>query len=141
MSFARWKPYARQKVREEDDLLLKYWEEVGGLIFTEVYVLTRRIDGIRFLTSSERDIVSYSPADFLKATFKESSFEIIEVKLNLTRGVIGQVIVGAILLEMSEYKIPIEKIRKVVVCQHKNTFLEEACKKLGIVVWTPNLGR
>lgn len=137
MNFTRWKPYVRHKIRGEDELLIKYWKKVGGLIFTEVYVLTRRIDGIRLLTSSERDIVSYSPAEFLKARFSESSFEIIEVKRSLTRGSIGQVIVGSVLLEMSEYKIPEENIRKVVVCRNKNIFLEEACKKLGVDVWIP----
>lgn len=138
MTFARWKPHSRQNIRGEDALLLQYWEEVGGLLFTEVSVLTRRIDGIRCLTSPENDIVSFSPAEFLKATFSESSYEIIEVKPTLTRGVIGQVIVGATLLEMSEYKIPAANIKKVVVCGRKNIFLEEACQKLGVTVWSPD---
>jgi hypothetical protein len=137
MNLIRWKPHIRQRIRYEDELLLKYWEEVGGLIFTEVHILTRRIDGIRFLTSSERDIVSFTPVEFLKATFNESLYEIIEVKSILNRGVIGQVIVGAVLLEMSEYKILAEKVRKVVVCGQKNIFLEEVCKKLGVIVWSP----
>jgi hypothetical protein len=138
MNFLRWKPYINLKIKREHDLLLKYWEEVGGLIFTEVSVLTRRIDGIRFNPSSQQDIVSFSRSEFLKASFahEDSMVDIIEVKYSLNRGVVGQVIVGAILLE-KEYGIALERLRKVVVCRNKNPFLAEACEKLDIKIWTP----
>jgi hypothetical protein len=57
--------------------------------------------------------------------------EVIEVKRSLDRPVLGQVIVGADLLEM-EY-VPAE-VDQVVVCEVGDPVLEAVCERHGIVV-------
>jgi hypothetical protein len=73
MMLQKWK--AEDKRGYEDQLLLEYWQEVGGLIFTEVTVgkggackwpkgaKPRRIDAIRILPTTHtypgNDIVTF----------------------------------------------------------------------------------
>ena len=60
--------------------------------------------------------------------------EVVEVKRVLDRVVLGQVIIGADLLEM-EYA-PI-KINQVVVCEEGDPALQMVCDRRGIKVWMP----
>lgn len=83
------------------------------------------------------DIVTFdkrtNAQDFEKVVAR-TKVEVVEVKYSLDRVVLGQVIIGADLLEM-EY-MP-AKINQVVVCKVGDPVLEVVCKKRGIKVWTP----
>ena len=151
MSLANWKPPSKRTY--EDELLLKYWQKANGVIFTEVLVgrggrrqwpdsaKPRRIDGIRIVSSAYKkipsDIVTFDKranAQEFEQIITGAKVEVIEVKYSLDRVVLGQVIVGADLLEM-EYA-PV-KINQVVVCEVGDPVLEIVCKKRGIKIWTP----
>jgi hypothetical protein len=60
--------------------------------------------------------------------------EVLEVKRSLDRYVLGQVIIGADLLEM-EYAP--SKIDQVVICSLDDLVLKLVCDKRGIRVWMP----
>ena|ERR671911_1881101 len=155
-----WKDPERRT--NEDRLLLKYWREVGGVIFTEVPIVRhgprewplgavrygprlwppgakgRRIDGVRIVAPPPglRDsIYSYvrGASGHLIASFiAGAQVEVIEVKQDLNRPVIGQVIAGADLLEM-EYAPA--QIDPVVVCAVGDAALEAVCERRGIAVF------
>ena len=130
MSLANWKSPSRRTY--EDGLLLEYWQALGGLIFAEVPVgrdgpkqwpegaKPRRIDGVRIVPpdseKTQSDIVAFSRGRDAKR-FEElatgAEVEVLEVKRSLDRYVLGQVIIGADLLEM-EYAP--SKIDQVVIC-------------------------
>jgi hypothetical protein len=151
MPLANWKPPSKRTY--EDELLLKYWRKVGGVIFTEVLVgrgglrqwpdgaKPRRIDGVRIVSASHTkvpsDIVTFdkwaNAQDFEKVVAGAKA-EVVEIKYSLDRVVLGQVIIGADLLEM-EYAPA--KINQVVVCEVGDPVLEMVCKKRGIKVWMP----
>ena len=143
-----WKDPERRT--NEDRLLLKYWREVRGVIFTEVPIgrggprewgpgaKARRIDGVR-LVSHPR----LSPSDgiyavagqwnrrFTASLIAGARVEVIEVKQDLNRPVLGQVIAGADLLEM-EYAPA--QVDPVVVCAVGDPALEAVCERHGIAV-------
>jgi hypothetical protein len=66
MTLQNWKPPSKRTY--EDGLLLRYWQRVGGIIFTEVLVgrgglqqwpegaKPRRIDGVRIVSSASESM-------------------------------------------------------------------------------------
>ena len=151
MSLANWKSPSKRTY--EDRLLLEYWRAYGGLVFTEVPVgrdgpkdwpegtKPRRIDGVRIaLPDSENassDIFAFSKGRDSKR-FEQivavADIEVLEVKRALDRVVLGQVIIGADLLEI-EYAPT--KINQVVICEVGDPALETVCDRRGIKVWMP----
>lgn len=136
----------------EDGLLLKYWETVGGVIFPEVLVgkggtkqwppgaKPRRIDGVRIVSPTPgmwpAGITTFrrrSNASEFERLVSGGEVEVIEVKSSLDRVVLGQVIIGADLLEM-EYAP--RTVNQVVVCEGTDPVLEVVCDRRGITVWT-----
>jgi len=137
--------------KNEDAYLDQYWNEVGGLIITEVpagrYIKDgpwprgskiRRMDGVRVLRSNVPDlknaIVPYKPGnrEHFKSVFKDAEVEIIEIKRKLNRVVIGQVIVGATMMSIEYDANPLVK---TIVCKIGDPALEIICKQMGIRVW------
>jgi hypothetical protein len=145
----------------EDRLLLKYWREAGGVIFTEVPIVRhgprewplgaywygpplwtpgakgRRIDGVRLVAPPfglRNSIYSFvrSGGPMLASFIAGARVEVIEVKQDLNRPVIGQVIAGADLLEM-EYAPA--QVDPVVVCAVGDAALEAVCERRGIAVF------
>ena len=143
-----WK--APEKRSHEARLLLKYWREVGGVLFTEVPIgrdgprqwppgaKPRRIDGVRIVAPTPAlpdGIYTFSRRENRRTVedlIAGARVEVIEVKRSLDRPVIGQVIAGADLLEM-EYS-PAE-VDQVVVCEVGDPVLEAVCERRGIVVF------
>jgi hypothetical protein len=151
MSLATWKSPSKRTY--EDHLLLEYWRAFGGLVFTEVPVgrdgpkdwpegaKPRRIDGVRIASSESKkvpsDIVAFSKrrdAQRLEQTIAGVEAEVLEIKRALDRVVLGQVIIGADLLEI-EYAPT--KIDQVVICEVGDPALEVVCDRRGIKVWMP----
>jgi hypothetical protein len=138
MSLANWKSPSKRTY--EDGLFLEYWQALGGLIFAEVPV-GRDGHGVRIVPpESEKtpsDIVAFSRGRDAKR-FEElatgAEVEVLEVKRSLDRYVLGQVIIGADLLEM-EYAP--SKIDQVVICNQDDPVLKRVCDKRGIRVWMP----
>jgi hypothetical protein len=149
MTLKYWKPPSKRTY--EDGLLLRYWQRVGGIIFTEVLVgrgglqqwpegaKPRRIDGVRIVSSASEsmppDIVTFDKRGYahkLKQIVTGAKVEVVEVKRSLDRVVLGQVIIGADLFEM-EYA-PTE-VNQVVVCEVGDPVLEAVCRKRGIEAW------
>ena len=102
----------------EDRLLKKYLNKKGGTIYTEVRIgqggikkypegsTPRRIDAVR-LSGVKKQLIHFTKRkipDFEKAVSKRK-IEVIEIKRRLNRLVIGQVIVGAKLMEMEYTQI------------------------------------
>jgi hypothetical protein len=151
MSLANWKSPSKRTY--EDRLLLEYWRSFGGLVFAEVPVgrdgpkdwpegaKPRRIDGVRIASPDPQkvlsDIVAFSKRRDAKR-FEQSAagaeVEALEVKRALDRVVLGQVIIGADLLEI-EYAPT--KIDQVVICEVGDPALEAVCDRRGIKVWMP----
>jgi hypothetical protein len=145
-----WKPVGKRTY--EDELLLRYWETVGGAIFSEVLVgkggtkqwpagaKPRRIDGVRIASRSPEmrppgiTVFRRSNAREFERIVTGADVEVIEVKRSLDRVVLGQVIIGADLLEM-EYEPHYST--QVVVCKDTDPVLEAVCERRGIRVWTP----
>ncbi len=143
-----WKAPAMRS--QEDQLLLKYWRKVGGVLFTEVPIgrdgprqwppgaKPRRIDGVRIVApkpSLPDGMYTYSRRENRRTVedlIYGARVEVIEVKRSLDRPVLGQVIAGADLLEM-EYA-PAE-VDQVVVCEVGDPVLEAVCERRGIVVF------
>ncbi len=127
----------------DDDLLRKYRREVGGDIYTQVTVgehsresKHRYLDGVRVIppeASSGR--LTKSPGrEAFKELVKNKTVEAIEADWGLNRWVIGQAIVGKVMLEI-EYGV--HATVPVVVCEEGDKSLEQACERLGVKVWTP----
>lgn len=151
MSLDDWKPPSRRTY--EDRLLLEYWRAFGGLVFTEVPVgrdgpkdwpegaKPRRIDGVRIVSPKSEeapsDIVAFSKgrdAKRFERVVAGAEVEVLEVKRALDRVVLGQVIIGADLLEI-EYAST--KVDQVVICEAGDPALEMVCERRGIKVWMP----
>lgn len=150
MALERWKPEAHWT--REDKLLHEYWldPDIGGILFTEVQVggqhlggcwpagsKPRRIDAVRVLLphgfDSSPDIIAFgraSPGEFERAV-TGADFEIIEVKQNLDRLVIGQVLVAQ---DMLERQYGMRPTRLTIVCAGTDPGLEWVCEKRGIKV-------
>lgn len=99
----------------------------------------RRIDGVRIASpESEKassEIVAFSKrrdAKRLERVIAGAEVEVLEVKRALDRVVLGQVIIGADLLEI-EYAPT--KIDQVVICEMGDPALETVCDRRGIKVW------
>jgi len=153
MSLSNWKPASKRT--NEDNMLLKYWKKVGGIIFTEVFVgkggiqkwtgdaKPRRIDGIHIISPHKIDGLSDDIITFKKkSNFQEfqelllsGQVKVIEVKRSLNRVVLGQVIIGADLIEM-EYNL--SNVGQVVIYEIGDPVLEAVCKRRNIEVWTPS---
>lgn len=116
----------------EDRLLRSYWQKVGGIIFTQVPVRDRRLDGVRIPASTAGEIRKFHRIKF-NDLVANAEVQVIEIKRILNRSVIGQAIVGKALLEI-EYTGA--KATAIVVCRDGNTSLQEACSRLGVKVWT-----
>ena len=87
--------------------------------------------------ASTSDIVIFNkanPGEFQEVVIG-NYVEVIEIKKSLGRNVIGQVIIGADLLEMA-YEPNI--IEQVVVCEVGDPLLELICKNRGINIWKPS---
>jgi len=133
-------------------MLLKYWEKVGGIIFTEVFVgkggiqkwtgnaKPRRIDGVQIISSLKinglsDDIITFNKKSNIQE-FQEillsGQVKVIEVKHALNRVVLGQVIIGADLIEM-EYNL--SNVGQVAICEVGDPVLEAVCKRRKIEVW------
>jgi hypothetical protein len=143
-----WKDPDRRT--NEDQLLLKYWREVGGLIITEVPIgrdgprewppgaKARRIDGVRLVAPPRGPsdgiyvFARHTNRRWIELFIAGARVEVIEVKQDLNRPVIGQVIAGADLLEM-EYAPA--QVDPVLVCAVGDPALEAVCERRGIAVF------
>jgi hypothetical protein len=137
-----WKP--RQNTELSNKLLKSYCGTKGGITFAEAklpddpYPNPREIDGVRF-PARVRKLKTWFPDDpaFQKqlssARGNHCAVEVIEVAIPLTRGAIGQVVVGAWILEEQGVNV-----RMVLVCQGSPTRFRELLKKHRIEVWSPS---
>ena len=102
--------------RQENKLLEESCRAFGGRTFAEVpvgrgiYPSARRIDAVRFPSRARRELASYNPERFENqlsyAQQDGLELEVIEVTRWMEqRGVFGQVIVGAWLLEKEYGKV------------------------------------
>lgn len=138
----------------EDKYLFAYWQAVGGRIYAEVPVgrsgtgrpwpegsKIRRIDGVRVVGPKEVDASSELKTfdgdceDEFRAVIASARVEVIEVKPNLNRPVIGQAIAGAKMLEM-EYGVV--SALKTIVYHRGDPALELVCSRLGIKIHQAN---
>ena len=129
-------------------LLQQYHEAVHGVIFTEVSVgeyslgrvpsKLRFIDGVRIVHTrdSSGKLRKFSEQEF-RGKAEGKTVEAIEVDDDLNRWVIGQAIVGKVMLEI-EYGV--YAAIPVVVCRVWDKSLEQACLRLGVTAWTPGDG-
>lgn len=138
-------PYHWTPDTPENRLLTGYWNDVGGVIVTEVHIGetgpsnwpsgagSRRLDGLRF-RSEYRDEIN-TPTAFSQAQLQEivrgRHVEVIEFKQNLNRPVIGQAIAGR---DMFERDYDPRTIEPVVVCGSGDPALEWVCRRNGIRV-------
>jgi hypothetical protein len=133
--------------KKQDRLLKDYKNAVHGVIFTQVSVGEhshgrvhsehRFIDGVRLVHSRDSTGKLKKFAENWREFGKQvegKTVEAIEVDECLNRWVIGQAIVGKVMLEI-KYKV--SAAIPVVVCKERDTSLEQACTRLGVAVWTP----
>ncbi len=150
VDISKWSRRKKANERDtEESLLFRYCREFGGVIFTEVPFgdkvkpkEARRVDAVRFLRHQDRpapEIVGYDRKKFDDrlsiATRKGERMEVIEVKRELNRSVIGQVIVAKYLLEKEKERVRPEM---VVICGEEVKLLKKFCDNYGIRVWNPN---
>lgn len=132
----------------ENELIYSYWLVNKSLIFLEVPIggtggrgdwpkgsKIRRIDAIRLpgvsiveegiLTSSK-----YSSEEFYTLT-KDKDIELIEVKRNLNRLVLGQVVAGTDML-LRQYQP--RSVTPIILCVKGDPAMEWVCDKRGITV-------
>ena len=121
----------------EDKLLQKYWEQNPGTLFKEVALSNseersraRRLDAI-ILPTRKKEV--YARKDIseseLKKFIENSEVEMVEVKKELNRTVIGQILVGGYLL--NKYYKP-KRITPVIICSKNHSDLEEFCNRNNI---------
>ena len=136
--------------RKQDRLLQQYQKAVHGVIFTEVSVgehsvgrvrgKHRFIDGVRLVhtrnSAGKLKKFGENQQEF-RSQAKNKTVEAIEVDEDLNRWVIGQAIVGKVMLEI---KYGVYAAIPVVVCRYWDKSLEQACTRLGVTVWTPRDG-
>ena len=134
--------------KRQDRLLQQYHKALQGVIFTEVAVgeysrgrvpsKLRFIDGVRVVHTrdSSGKLRKFREQEFRRKA-KGKTVEAIEVDEDLNRWVIGQAIVGKVMLEI-EYEV--YAAIPVVVCRVWDKSLERACMRLGVTVWTPRDG-
>lgn len=131
-------------MKEHDDLLLEYCRNYGGTTFANVklegdpYPNPRQIDGVRFPPAPHR-LISWTrrhPEEFQErlshAGRHRFSVEVIEVTTGeMDRGTVGQVVVGAWLLE--QHKV---KAKKVLVCTKASAELKALLLEHDIHLWS-----
>jgi hypothetical protein len=125
----------------ENDLLKLYCTHHPGFTFTEVSIgdkklfrknsKNRRIDMVRIHNDHNRVILKYSHEKelFAKLLNENYEIEIIEIKTNLNRLVIGQIIVGEY---MFKKKYDVDEIIKTILYHKGDEALETFCKENGI---------
>ena len=129
----------------EDQLLVSYWENVGGAIIAEVPTASegssnwpdsaksRRIDGIRFKCKGRDEI--YPPSAYtteqIKKIVKGRHVEVIEAKQSLNRNVIGYAVAGRDLF-LRDYNPA--SVEPVAVCGSDDPALSWVCRRNGIRV-------
>ena len=128
----------------DDNLLRKYCLKVGGVMYTQVTVGERSrhsshryLDGVRVIppkASSGRLTKFRDNQETFRGEVEGKTVEAIEADWGLNRWVIGQAIVGKVMLEI-EYGV--HAAVPVVVCEEGDKSLEQACERLGVKVWTP----
>lgn len=135
---SEWEPTSR-----EDELLVAYHDDAGGRIYTEVPApwsgghntwpegfSNRYIDGIRLSHHSADRITSFANnGTEVRQTVEGTDVEVIEIKRQLNRPVIGQAIAGCDLFE-AEYRP--SSVRGVVICESTDSALEWVCEQRGI---------
>lgn len=142
----KWKPETF-----EDKLILSYFKENGGTIYTEVPTpwsggekdwpkgyTNRYIDAVRIPnTEKENKIKPFADhgEEFLKSV-EGKIIELIEVKERLNRYLIGQLLAGHDLFK-ADYSP--KKIKLVALCQTSEPGLEWVCKnrKIKIEILNP----
>ena len=145
MLLESWK--SEKNMTPEDYLILKYLNEVGGIMFAEVIVgqggvhkwpagsKPRRIDAVRIPTSNQKEIVTFRKklnGDRFKELVTGERVEVIEAKQKLNRLVVGQSIVGADMLDLDYQPY---SIKQVIVCKVGDPLLEMIVERRGIQVW------
>ena len=139
----RWEARTR-----EDHLLEQYWRAHGGQIHVEAPVGgadarwdgrggIRRLDGLRIDATDDAILLPDEPR--IRKALKNhngAEIEVIEVKQQLNRTVIGQTQAGRLLL-CARYELDPEQVTEVVVCVTSDPALEWVCQQLVIKVWTP----
>ncbi len=127
----------RRKYASENELLEKYWKDNPGTLLKEVSVgsipegnRVRRIDAVRVIGGENRiyqwkDIIKSNAAEITK----NKTIEVIEVKNDLNRGVIGQVLVAYYL---AEKKLKAKDIIPVIICSKGHCDLEDFCRDNNI---------
>ena len=151
MVFDNWKPIRRRTL--EDKLLLNYWLQVGGLIFTEVLFgrgfpygwpegsLPRRIDAVRIIPPHGKrglqtiNVFKQTNASKFSELVNGAVVEAIEIKEYLDRRVIGQALVGVDLIEMF-YKP--RSVVPVALVKVGDPLLEQVCRRRKIKVELTN---
>ena len=143
MRMRQWQPRTI-----EDQLLYTYWQQVRGRLYTEVplagrqgddawssHSTTRRLDGVRVPAQPGADAIV--PFSGLRQEFccqiQHHPPELIEVKHNLNRTAIGQIIAGHDLFA-KQYGVTPDRL--VIVCARSDAALEWVCAQRGIVVVT-----
>jgi len=130
----------------EDRLLLAYYKEVGGRIYTEVSTpwsggnkdwsdgyTNRYIDAVRLPESyfKEGIIPFANHGDEVLNSVRGEKVELIEIKKNLNRPVIGQLLAGYDLFK-ADYS-PSE-VKLVAICKSAEPGLEWVCEERDIDV-------
>lgn len=138
-----WKPRTF-----EDSLIHKYWQKYNGRIYLEVPIggnggrgnwlagsKIRRIDAVRVPDAAEEEhailpFKEYTEDDFFSYS-QDKTIELIEVKTNLNRLIIGQIIAG---IDMFERQYAASRIIPIILCIEGDPALEWVCEKRGIHV-------
>ena len=131
---------------KEDRLLEKYYKKRPGKFLVEVPIggsgshlpwgndcTTRRLDAVRITGIRNGKAVykhSYNK-DCLGKLFKGKNVDVIEIKQNLNRPAIGQIIAGR---DMFKEQYDGKNVRMVIVCSKGDAALEWVCKNQGIKV-------
>ena len=131
---------------KEDRLLARYYKTRPGMFLVEIPIggrgndlpwgdacTTRRLDAVRILGyRGGKGVYKHSfNKECLARLFENKNVEVIEVKQNLNRTAIGQVIAGR---DMFEKQYMGRNVKMVIVCSKGDSALEWVCKKQKIKV-------
>jgi hypothetical protein len=129
---------------ERDRVLLKYWEQAGGILYEQVRVgkqgldsAYRRIDAVRIQGEETKREWFDRHAEEFAELLAGAEVEVIEAKRKLNGEAIGQAIVAKHLLEI-EYETTLAT--PVICCEEGDAVLERICRALGIRIWTTKKG-
>ena len=130
----------------EDKLLAAYHDAVGGRMYTEVAIAWSRgymdwpaghshrsIDAVRLVEPYfEEDIIPFANhGPEVLNSVEEADVELIEVKQDLNRNVIGQVVAGRDLFS-ADYEPA--SIKGIALCANTDSALEWVCEQENIIV-------